>query len=132
MTQTEGDKMNNTEDFLAHYGKLGMKWGRRSGTSVSSDYTSVSPLRKQSYKSLSNAELKTAISRMQLEKQYKDLNPKGLSRANKVALGILATGATINTAMAFKDTAAGKAVVQGIKSGSKIVIEAVKKVVTKG
>lgn len=107
-----------TEDLinvLIHAGKKGMKWGVRKAP-LSPEHSTIKTLKKNKAKSLTDAELKQAISRMNLEKQYKDLNPKGLSRANKIALSILAIGTTVNTAMAFKNTPAGQAVVASVKS----------------
>lgn len=111
--------MNDPEDFLAHYGKLGMKWGRR--TAPSSENLAVRDLRRKSASSLTDSELKQAIGRMKLEKQYKDLNPKGLSRGYKVVLGVLALATTANTAYAFKDTPVGKAVVKQVQRAFKFV-----------
>lgn len=108
--------MHEVENFLAHYGKIGMKWGRRSGRSVSSDYTSSTKLRKKGHKQLSNEELKSAIGRMQLEKQYKDLNPKGFSLANKWVASALAVGVTVNSAIAFKNSAAGSAIIKAVET----------------
>jgi hypothetical protein len=106
--------IDDVDNFLAHYGKKGMKWGVKKA-SVSQEHSSVKKLRKSKAKSLTDAELKQAIGRMNLEKQYKDLNPKGISKANKIALGILAIGTTINTAMAFSNTPAGKVIVDNVK-----------------
>lgn len=50
------------------------------------DSTKVAQLRKKPISKLSNEELKTAITRMQLEKQFKELNPKTVNRGK----GILA------------------------------------------
>lgn len=106
--------MTNSEDFLAHYGKLGMKWGRH--TARSAENVAVSSLRKQHAHSLSDAQLKQAIGRMQLEKQYKDLNPKGMTKAHKIVLGVLALGTTINSVIAFKNSAAGQALINMLKN----------------
>jgi hypothetical protein len=111
---------NINEDVLIHYGKLGMKWGRRS-SGRSAENVTVGSLKKKSARSLSDAELKQAIGRMKLEKQYKDLNPKGISRGYKVALGVLDVGATVNTAMQYKDTAAGQFIKNQVTKAISIV-----------
>jgi hypothetical protein len=65
---------------LKHFGILGMHWGIRR-RNPHSDSTSVAPLKKKHVSELSNAELKTAINRMQLEKQFKELSsPAGGGR----------------------------------------------------
>jgi hypothetical protein len=116
--------MTNTEEFLAHYGVLGMHWGRRSGSSNvstpkqsnhSQEHANLRATAKKHAKTLSDAELKSAISRMQLERQYKDLNPKGLSKANKTVLAVLAIGTTVNSVVAFANSPAGKTVISSIK-----------------
>ena len=110
------------EKVLIHYGKKGMHWGQRSGTSASSipkvsqEHAQLKITTKNRAHKLSDSELKSAISRMNLEKQYKDLNPKGLSKANKIAISILAIGTTVNAAISFSNSPAGKAVVSGVKS----------------
>lgn len=59
---------------LKHYGILGMRWGRRKGGSTSSaDHSTAKGLKKKRLSELSNDELKKLTTRMQLEKQYKDL-----------------------------------------------------------
>ena len=108
-----------TEAFLAHYGKKGMKWGRRMARS--SENLATSALRKKPARALTNAQLKEAIGRMKLEKQYRDLNPKGVSKGYKVALGLLAIGTTANAAIAFRGTVAGQAVENGVKRAFKII-----------
>lgn len=107
-----------TEDLinvLIHAGKKGMKWGVRKAP-LSSEHATVKVIKKNKAKSLTDAELKQAISRMNLEKQYKDLNPKGITRANKIALSVLAVGTTLNAAITYANTPAGKAVVDTVKN----------------
>lgn len=92
---------NNTpsSDELMHYGILGMKWGvRRSEAQLararkrlkskrevednaSDDYKRA---RSKSTKEMSDVELQAAIRRLQMEKQYRDLNPPTVSRGKKI------------------------------------------------
>ena len=109
--------IDEVDNFLAHYGKKGMKWGSRKSP-VSSEHASARALKKKSAKSLTDSELKQVIGRMNLERQYKDLKaePQTLNRATKTALSILAVGTAINSAIMFVGSPAGKAVVSGVKS----------------
>lgn len=72
--------MSAVEEFLAHYGVKGMRWGVRRGSkeAPSSDAARATELRtraKQSkVKALSNKELQEAINRMNLEQQFKRLS----------------------------------------------------------
>jgi hypothetical protein len=72
---------------IMHFGILGMKWGIRrknpSGPS-SADKLTSDAIRKKKINELSNKDLETAIKRMQLEKQYKDLDKKTLSDGQKI------------------------------------------------
>lgn len=69
-----------TDDFLSHYGVLGMKWGKRKGSSGAS----VKKAKKNPKAStMSDAELRTKINRLQMEKQYKQLTTKDRSAASR-------------------------------------------------
>jgi hypothetical protein len=59
------------EEFLAHYGVKGMQWGVRKNGSRSGK---IIPSPKATAKKLSDDELKKAVARLQLEKQYTDLS----------------------------------------------------------
>lgn len=96
--------MRNNE--LAHHGILGMRWGvrrtkeqlaRLAGRTVfdkksqkkktqTEDKTksSSSSSGKKSLKEMSDAELKQKISRLELEKRYRDLNPEQVSTGKRV------------------------------------------------
>ena len=99
-----------TDGELAHYGIKGMKWGVRryqnkdgSYTSAglkrrrqtSSDYEETKELRKKSYKELSDSELKRLNKRLNLESEYRRLNPQGIERGKKIARDIVATAGLI-------------------------------------
>ena len=118
-------------DELMHYGILGMKWGvrryqnkngsltaagkkRLKKTNQDDDNTSddYKKARSKSTKEMSDVELQAAIKRLQMEKQYKDLNPPTVSRGKKVTeyvlkkAGNVALDASLNLA---KDYAVKKA-----------------------
>ena len=78
----------NYDDFLQHYGVLGMKWGHRKARSnVSSNKkpkstkntTTSKP--KPTQRELSDEELRAVINRMRLEREYADLQYRSSSRA---------------------------------------------------
>lgn len=111
---------NEEINTLIHAGKKGMKWGVRKAR-TSSDYNAVRPLRKKPAATLSNDDIKKVVTRMSLEKQYKDINPRGarkitsgISAGNKAVLSILAIGTTVNAAIAFSNTAAGSKIKSAI------------------
>jgi hypothetical protein len=74
---------------LKHFGVLGMHWGIRRRGPAHVDSSSVAPLKKKHVTELSNDELKKAINRMQLEKQFKDLSSASTSRGSSILKGIL-------------------------------------------
>ena len=80
----------NYDDFLQHYGVLGMKWGHRKARSTSSSNkkpkstkstTTSKPKPKQTQRELSDEELRAVINRMRLEREYADLQYRASSRA---------------------------------------------------
>ncbi len=101
---------SEVEDVLLHYGKKGMKWGvttKSSSTSksakeqpASSDAVRVSAIKQKvtasAFKStptrtapLSNAELQTAVARMNLEQQYARLESASRPPAIKFVAGLV-------------------------------------------
>jgi len=110
--------MTDVDDFLKHYGVLGMKWGvtrsekalaaasktrakskktykRKSKTApkikaqASEDYTQARDLQRKKAKSLSNEEMQVLVTRMNLEQNYSRLNPSNLKK------GMAATKTTL-------------------------------------
>ena len=76
---------------MKHYGVLGMKWGVRKSRTRSSDSSTVQALKKKKTYELTNEELKTITKRLQLEQQYRQLNPTSLDKGKKL-VGSLLTG----------------------------------------
>lgn len=80
------------EDAFGHYGIKGMKWGIRR------DNPSGGKTKRPEASKLSDDELKKAVSRMNLEKQYSELvsaeqkrNRSSISKGSEVVVGMLAT-----------------------------------------
>lgn len=97
------------DSVLAHYGILGMKWGVRrseaqlarargaksksSSEEESEDYKKAhSP---KSIKSMSDAELRNRLNRLQMEQQYARMNPDTVNRGKDVANKIMKAGTTV-------------------------------------
>lgn len=88
----------DSDSDIMHFGVLGMKWGvrrkknsisrkeqkKRANKKTSRDYNETEFLQKRKVKSLSNAQLKKAITRMQLEQQYKQLSKNDRSKLQKI------------------------------------------------
>lgn len=92
--------MPTVDEFIEHFGKKGMKWGVRTRVSKNKGKTAST---KPKAKDLSDDDLKRAVNRMQMERQYNSLTNnstkskgaqfvKGIgSNAVKTALTAVAT-----------------------------------------
>ena len=81
--------MDNNE--LMHHGILGMKWGvrrarRASGKNLASfkkKKIKQTSEKKKPLNKMTDEELRSAINRLELEKRYRDLSPKQVSKGKK-------------------------------------------------
>ena len=105
------DYEENYDDFLQHYGVLGMKWGHRKARSkVSSNKKPKStkntttskpkPKPKPKQRQLSDEELRAVINRMRLEREYADLQYRTSSRAKvENVVKVVGTAALLTTSV---------------------------------
>jgi len=95
-----GVSMSDVKNKIEHTGVLGMKWGRRSGSgggghskkksSTSSAENKVAMLlKKKKVSEMTNDELRTVSTRIQLEQTYKTLNPGKVHTGKKIVAGLL-------------------------------------------
>ena len=101
------DYEENYDDFLQHYGVLGMKWGHRKARSKTSsnkkpkstkNTTTSKPKPMPTKRRLSDAELRAAVNRLRLEREYAELTYKASSRAKvESVVRTIGTVATLTT-----------------------------------
>lgn len=125
-------------DYLAHYGVLGMKWGvrksrptsgkrsdtkkrvdkkekRKNRRDIRKNYTGSRDsdarrsYQKKNINTMTNDELREGITRMQLEKQYRDFTKTDTMHGHKIVNDILKYGTLYTLALKSPYFAAGKA-----------------------
>ena len=87
-------------ESIKHFGILGMKWGVRKDRTPSSDHRSaIGSVKGKKGKQLSDEELKKAIARLRLEKDYNSLNKSQLTKGSEVVGKLL--GGVLKTTVAL-------------------------------
>lgn len=117
------------DDFFEHYGIKGQRWGVRKGVKgpsfrTSSDFKETVGLRGKNPSSLTNKQLKAVNERINLEQNYKRLNPSKTTKGKSHAKEILATVGIGVGVLNLVNSPIGKALI----SNGKKVMEARKMV----
>ena len=111
--------VNNFSDYLEHFGKKGMKWGvRKAPVKTSSDFKKTAPHRGKKPHQLSDKQLKDVNARLNLEQNYKRLNPSKAQKGEALAKNIIRTAALAGSLVALMNSQGGKT---AIAAGKKAV-----------
>lgn len=142
MSQTQRGRAFIMGDGISHYGVKGMHWGVRKSEPgggggskpaasaprprLSDDAKAVekafSKIDRGGTDTLSNHELQSVVTRLNLEQQFDRLTSSGTSQANAVTQGhqavktMLGIGKTVNDVHKFMRSPTGKAIKNGIKA----------------
>lgn len=107
---------HSSDDYLYHYGILGMKWGVRRFQNKDGTLTSTGKKRyrgrsttdephedykkahtSKSVKSMSDAELRNRLNRLQMERQYSQLSSSNVSKGRDYIQKMIKAGTTVAT-----------------------------------
>jgi hypothetical protein len=112
--------------FLEHHGIKGMHWGFRNASvkKLSPEHKLTTRLKKKHLSELNNDELKKLNERLNLESNYKRLNPTKIKKGKLTAKEILEITSTTTALIALAHTKPGQL---AIKSGKKFTEKALAK-----
>lgn len=114
VTTEDLDMFIDANKFLEHHGIKGQKWGvRRKSPHNDSFIPPVNP------KHLSDNDLKKAVTRMNMEQQFSRLHKQTAptKKSHEIVKGLLAAGVTLNAAIAFNSSPAGKGIKKAVADG---------------
>lgn len=96
------DNEEDAKAFIEHFGVRGMKWGvrKRSTITPSSDYKKTAHLRNRHPAELSNKQIQKINERINLEQNYRRLNPTRVKRGQDKAKLLLESAMLATTAFA--------------------------------
>lgn len=101
-------KFKTSDEFLAHFGVRGMKWGVRKKRSASADAQRHGANKKKALKELSDDDLRNLVNRLNMEQNARRLNPSKVNAGHNAVKGVLAAGVTANSVIAFAKSPAGQ------------------------
>ena len=127
---TDGEDL--VTNIVEHTGKKGMKWGVRRGSKepmkTSSEHKKVSELKRKKTPQLTNKQIKTANERMNLEQNFRRLNPDAKARGQMKVKAVLAG---LGTAIGLYNTINSKAGQASIAAGKKVIAQQTAKMAAK-
>ncbi len=116
-----GVSLSAPVDTLYHFGVKGMRWGvrkdrtktgRKKRSQGSGDYQRSRKLKRRSLKNLSNKQLEQLNRRLELEQNYKRLNPSTAKKGYKIVQTLVGVGSTAMTAYKLASSPAVKALLK--------------------
>lgn len=112
----------SAEDYLAHYGVKGMKWGRRRNKTGGYDYVGRKvkggTLDKPDVSKMSDEELRNRIGRIKMETEYSQLTKRKPGKAEKFVKTLVKKRASETLERATQ---------QGAREGTDLLVQKLKK-----
>ena len=121
------------EKTLEHFGIPGMRWGVRksrgksSKTAPSEDHSTSRQIKKKKTKEMSNDELKKLTTRMNLERNLRDLKSSDYQKGLNFVKTLTAAGTTVAGLYALSETPLGKKVASSVRSTATAALSLSKK-----
>ena len=110
--------MNKSNNFLAHWGIPGMRWGIRRSRSKGGTVKISKKSTKSKLSEIDDKELQDRVKRLQLEQQYAQLTQKKLSTGKQIVKDIL-----VNSAKQTATTYVTKYMTQGVETALKAAVK---------
>jgi hypothetical protein len=105
---------HSVTEFIEHYGVKGMKWGirnKKGKRTTSSDHKSTKSYRNRKPSELTNRQIRLTNERIQLEQNYRRLNPSKVAIGASAVKGIMGALGTAASFYALTQSPAGKAAI---------------------
>lgn len=111
----------DVDNFLEHYGIMGMQWGRRSATvsinktkakkKTTQDHRQSREIQRQRTPQLTNRQIRLANDRVNLERNFNRLNPGRITRGQTAVVSILGTLGVATSVYNMSNSPAGRAAI---------------------